>query len=100
MNMTELYFVYPVGMGILAFVIQHWLCRRKVNLFLRMLPGLAILAGMVGCAIPFVVNPYSDQLLTVVLLLILVLGLLGMLLGCIAAWVHFTVVRNRQKQGK
>lgn len=96
----DLYFIYPLGMGMLAFAVQHGLCRRKIHIIMRMLPGLAILAGLIDCAIPFIVNPYSDQLLTVAALLTLGLGLGGMLLGCVAAWVHYAIVRYRQNPEK
>ena len=83
-------------MGILAFVIQRDFCCRKWNLFARMLPGAAVLAGLIWCAAPFVLDPYSDDLLRAAISIIAGIGLVGMLLGCVAAWVHYAIAGKKQ----
>lgn len=100
MDPILLCFVYPGCMGLLADAIQNCICRWKVSLLLRLLPGLALLAGVAGCAAPFILEPYSDDMLTAVGAFILGWGLTGMLLGCVAAWVHYSIVRNKQNPGK
>lgn len=100
MSSIALYFVYPFGMGLLAFTVQQGICRSERNLLLRMLPGIAVLVGLIGCATPFIVDPYSEDLLTVAALFLAGLGLAGMLLGCIAAWVHYAAVRFVQNRRK
>lgn len=100
MNGVELTTVYPLVMSILGYVLQYSICQWKAKLFWRLLPGMALLTGVACCAIPFITDPYSDDLLSVVIRFLLGLGLTGMSMGSIGAWIRYAVVRNRQKRRK
>ena len=92
-----------VILGLLAalgYALQYWIFHCKKGLFLRLLPGLLLLTGAVGCWIPLVAIPQWEDLIAFIGVFFLAIGLGAMCLGCLTAWTIYAVRRIVQKRSK
>ena len=95
----DLNFIIILGLlAALGYGIQSWTFHCKKGLLLRLLPGLLLLTGAVGCWIPLVAIPQWEDLIAFIGVFFLAIGLGAMCLGCLAAWIVFLISRKKNSQ--
>ena len=86
-----------VGLG---FALQHWICRWKKALLLRLLPGGLLLLTAVGCWIPVIGIPFWDDLIAFICVFFLGFGTGFLWLGGLFAWIAYAAGRIAQNKRK